>query len=164
MKISVIGLLMCTALAAGCGGNNKADMGQSDLAASQPDLSTTPSNDMAQADMAKADLAQASPDLAAATYTVNVGMGGNKFVPATLDIKVGDTVTWVWIAGNHNVVSGTGATADGKFCSPSDTNCATAALSTTGATYSHKFTAAGSYPYFCRPHAAGGMTGTITVN
>jgi len=54
-------------------------------------------------------------------------------------------------------------TADGKFCSPSDMSCATAPTSGVGATYEHKFTTAGTYPYFCAPHCSVGMTGTVTV-
>ncbi len=93
-----------------------------------------------------------------------MGAGGFSFAPSTVTIKVGDTVRWTWGSMGHNVVSGSGGVADDKFCSPSDTSCATAPTSTTGAVYSHKFTAAGSYPYFCKPHASFGMTGTVTVN
>jgi plastocyanin len=32
-----------------------------------------------------------------------------------------------------------------------------------GAQYSHTFTTAGTYNYFCRPHCGAGMTATITV-
>src|SRR5262249_44641322 len=70
---------------------------------------------------------------------------------------------WVWASDFHNVVSGQGGVADGTFCSPSDANCAAAPLSTTGATYEHTFTQAGTYPYFCTPHRSIGMTGTIVV-
>lgn len=95
-------------------------------------------------------------------HVVTVGSGGLSFSPSTLTINVGETVRWVWAGSNHNVVSGTVA-ADNKFCSPTDTNCATAPTSASGATYSHTFTTAGAYPYFCAPHRLAGMTGTITV-
>ena len=52
---------------------------------------------------------------------------------------------------------------DGKFCSPSDTDCGNTTLSTQGETYDHTFTAAGTYPYFCLPHGVLGMTGTVVV-
>jgi plastocyanin len=42
-------------------------------------------------------------------------------------------------------------------------NCATAATLASGSTYSHTFTQAGSFPYFCRPHCSMGMTGTVVV-
>jgi plastocyanin len=96
--------------------------------------------------------------------TVQVGPGGNlTFNPASLTVKVGDTVTWTWSSGGHNVVSGAGGTPDNKFCSPSDTSCASAPLSSSGTTYTHTFTATGTYPYYCSPHFASGMTGTIIV-
>ena len=90
------------------------------------------------------------------------------FDPATLPIHVGDTVMWVWASGGHSVVSGTVTggteTPDGKFCSPSDTNCGSIQLSDMGATYQHTFTTAGSFPYYCLPHGNIGMVGTIEVS
>ncbi len=98
---------------------------------------------------------------------VTVGPGGSfTFSPASLSIKVGDTVTWTWATGGHDVVSCMPGTPDGKFCSPSDTapcDANATPVSNAGATYKHTFTTAGTFPYFCRPHAGAGMTGTITV-
>lgn len=150
MRTPIIGLALLGVLALACGGTTTTTQ---DLAT--PDLATA-----STADMATPDLATAGPQ----TVTVNVAAGGGfSFDPKTVTIKVGDTVKWVWGGGGHNVVSGSNATADNKFCSPNDMNCSAAALSNAGDTYSHKFTAAGSFPYFCRPHAGAGMTGTITV-
>lgn len=155
LQKKMLGLALFGALALGCGSNN------------------TPAVDMAAAaDLAtKVDLAgntsdlSTPPDLSPATVTINVGPGGaNTFVPQTATINVGDTIKWVWGSGGHNVVSGTGGTADNKFCSPANANCATAAVSANGFSYSFTFTTKGSYPYFCKPHVNAGMTGTITVN
>jgi plastocyanin len=96
------------------------------------------------------------------TRTVVVGPGF-AFDPPDLTIQVGDTVEWSWASSGHNVVSGSGCAADGQFCSPSDSACATARLSGSGTIYSHTFTAAGTFPYFCSAHCAFGMVGTITV-
>jgi plastocyanin len=96
------------------------------------------------------------------THTVVVGPGF-AFEPAALTIQVGDTVEWSWASSGHNVVSGSGCVADGQFCSPNDSACATATLSGSGTIYSHTFTAAGTFPYFCSAHCALGMVGTITV-
>src|SRR5262249_32610679 len=67
----------------------------------------------------------------------------------------------------HSVVSGqvTGGvgTADGQFCNSNNTNCATAPLLSANASYMHTFPTAGTFPYFCAPHARSGMVGTITV-
>jgi plastocyanin len=90
-----------------------------------------------------------------------VGSDGFSFSPANLTIHVGDTVRWTWGSSGHNVVSGTGGNADGRFCSPSDGGCANAPLSSAGTTYEHTFTTAGTFPYFCAVHVSFGMTGTI---
>jgi plastocyanin len=79
-------------------------------------------------------------------------------------ITAGQTVRWEWASGNHNVVSGSSAVANGQFCSPADTNCAATPLSAAGTVYSHTFAAPGTYSYFCRQHATLGMTGTVIVN
>jgi plastocyanin len=80
---------------------------------------------------------------------------GLSFVPATLTIKVGDTVTWVGSTDGlfHNVVADTGSFTSGGPAS--------------GAwSFRHTFTAVGTFPYHCAPHgSAGGIgqSGTITV-
>ncbi len=100
----------------------------------------------------------------AGTQIVTVGAGyGTSFSPMTLAIHVNDTVCWTWAGGPHSVVSGTACTADNTFCSPTDTSCATPATSGLGAIYTHKFTSAGTFPYYCSVHCAMGMIGTITV-
>src|SRR5262245_10353608 len=102
------------------------------------------------------------------TVTVTVGPNGSfVFDQATVTIRVGDTVHWTWASAGHSVVSGQVINntnlPDGKFCSPNDTNCATAPASLAGATYDHTFTAAGTYPYYCAPHGVIGMVGTVVV-
>jgi uncharacterized protein (TIGR03118 family) len=98
------------------------------------------------------------------THTVMVGDGGALvFTPANLTIQVGDTVRWVWGSSGHSVVSGTNGNADNQFCSPSNMGCDNPPLSSTGATYEHTFTQAGTIPYYCSVHFSLGMTGTITV-
>jgi len=102
------------------------------------------------------------------TVTVTVGPNGSfVFDQATVTIRVGDTVHWTWASAGHSVVSGEVINntnmPDGKFCSPNNTNCATAPASLAGATYDHTFTAAGTYPYYCAPHGVIGMVGTVVV-
>ena len=97
-------------------------------------------------------------------HTVMVGSGGAlRFTPADLTIHVGDTVRWVWASSGHSVVSGTDGNADNQFCSPSNTACDNPPLSSTGATFQHTFTQAGTIPYYCSAHFSLGMTGTVTV-
>ncbi len=70
------------------------------------------------------------------------------FVPATLTIKVGQTVTWVnQDSVQHDVVAN-----KGEFKSP---------LFGQGGTFSHTFTTAGTYAYRCSIHP--NMLGTIIV-
>jgi predicted alpha-1,2-mannosidase len=105
-----------------------------------------------------------TPSVTPVTHTVVVGPDGNlRFDPANLTIHVGDAVQWTWSSAGHNVVSGGDCTADDQFCSPNDGNCAHAPLSGNGTTYTHTFTAEGTYPYYCSQHCGLGMAGTITV-
>ena len=80
---------------------------------------------------------------------VTVTLANFAFSPASLEIKVGDTVTWI----NKDEVTHTvtGDTA-GIFDSG---NLAT------NATFSYTFTSAGTFKYHCLPHPY--MTGTVIV-
>jgi plastocyanin len=99
-----------------------------------------------------------------ATVTVTVAPNdAHVFSPSTVTIRVGDTVRWVWAATGHTVTSGTNGNADGLFCSPADGTCAGTPTSPAGTTYDHRFESAGTFPYFCRPHAGMGMAGSVTV-
>jgi plastocyanin len=64
------------------------------------------------------------------------------FTPGAIHIFAGETVTWVW-TGTHSSTSGTKPTSDGIWDSGS----------TTGS-FSHEFTQAGTFPYFCSVHTA----------
>src|SRR5439155_16141434 len=100
----------------------------------------------------------------AQTVDITVGTNGSDtYAPNPVAINVGDTVRWNFVSAGHNVISGSSCLADNKFCSPGDTNCADAPTPAPGATYSHTFNTAGSFPYFCSPHCFNGMTGTIIV-
>lgn len=75
---------------------------------------------------------------------------GYKFSPADLTINVGDTVTWT----NHDTAPHNIVITDGpeKFTSPTLQN---------GQTFSHTFTQAGKYSYYCSIHPD--MKATVTV-
>jgi len=111
--------------------------------------------------MVIAALCGAGPALAQTTHTVN--LSGSSFTPATSMIQAGDTVHWVWLEGQHNVVSGVGGVPDGNFNSGAPVF---------GATFDVLFDQAfldanpmpnNEYPYYCDPHLPLGMTGTIIV-
>ncbi|MFD9887994.1 plastocyanin/azurin family copper-binding protein [Amycolatopsis sp. NPDC059027] len=75
---------------------------------------------------------------------------GYKFTPANVSIAVGDTVTWT----NHDTAPHNIVITDGpeKFTSPTLQN---------GQTFSHTFTKAGTYSYYCSIHPD--MKATLTV-
>lgn len=89
--------------------------------------------------------------------TNEITVTSNTFTPATLTIKVGETVTWKWAGGTHNVVSGASCTSDNAYTSGAPT-------STVGNVFTHTYTTAGQFPYFCNPHCSNSaMQGVITV-
>lgn len=104
---------------------------------------------------------------------IDVGDGGNKFVlspynpitetpdaqavtaaePFSLTVNVGDTVNWIRVDGEHNVVADDGSFNSGE---PSDTWLA----------FSYTFNEAGLFPYHCSAHGGPGgvgMSGIINV-
>ena len=99
----------------------------------------------------------AAPSLAA-DQTVKaccaLGSGQNVFDPKTVEIGVGETVTWQNDGGFHNVVFD-----DGSFDQPADPR-------PDAWTVSRKFDAAGEYLYYCEAHGnkgGVGMAGKVIV-
>ncbi|MBL91552.1 MAG: hypothetical protein CMH56_07030, partial [Myxococcales bacterium] len=88
------------------------------------------------------------------TYTVQTQ--GMSFSPSSLNIRVGDSVTFINTEGvNHNV-NGTTATFPGN---PASFGNAVG----TNWTFTHTFTAAGVYNYQCDPHGPA-MSGNVSVS
>jgi halocyanin-like protein len=88
------------------------------------------------------------------TKTVEVGAGsGTSFAPEKTTIAPGGTIVWEWTGegGAHNVVADDGAFNSG---SPEEGS---------GITFEHTFQETGEFPYYCEPHEAVGMVGTIVV-
>ncbi len=88
-----------------------------------------------------------------------------QFAPANLTIRAGQTVTWRNAGAMVHTSTCDPATAqrpehavlpDGA--APWDSG-----LIRTGESWSHTFDVAGEYAYFCTPHEAGGMIGSLTV-
>lgn len=94
----------------------------------------------------------------AATTTVLVGSGGLRFVPATASIATGDSVIWSWAASGHSTTSGT---VSGGTATPD--NLWNSQVQNVPHSFTNTFDTAGTFPYYCIPHAAAGMTGTIIV-
>jgi nitrite reductase (NO-forming) len=81
------------------------------------------------------------------------------FNPNPVKVSVGSKVTWINKDSQpHTVASGSNGTPDNKFnSSPNFTP-----LINPGQTFSHTFTQAGNYPYFCMLHP--NMVGTVSVS
>lgn len=92
------------------------------------------------------------------TATVEVGVEANGgafgFGPAAIHVDNGATVEFEWTGegGGHNVVQDDGDTLDSGE-----------ATSSSGVNYEHTFEEDGIYNYYCSPHEAQGMKGSIVV-
>ena len=87
----------------------------------------------------------------AITWSVNVS--SNQFSPASLNVKIGDVVHWVWVSGNHTTTS---------LLVPAGAASWDGTLNTAGDVFDYPVTATGSYFYQCDIHPAQ-MQGTITA-
>jgi plastocyanin len=110
----------------------------------------------------------ASPALAEGK-TVEVSMKNNPkalFVPATVNIAVGDTVKWT----NPGIITHTVTCDPAQAATPANVALpAGVAPFDSGnmeeeATFSHTFTVKGTYKYVCKMHEAMGMVGTVVVS
>jgi plastocyanin len=89
-----------------------------------------------------------TPATAGAGSGAQVAMKNIAFDPATVTIKVGESVTWTnQDSVDHNVIAD-----NGEFSS---------SLLAKGATFSFTFDTAGTYGYHCSIHPS--MTGTVVV-
>jgi plastocyanin len=89
-----------------------------------------------------------------ATFDVNVGPGLS-FSPSSVTITQGDTVRWVWQGASHTSTSNTNTGPE----------VWDSGILATG-TFSHTFTTAGNWPYYCSVHSSPGgsaMNGVVHV-
>lgn len=92
-----------------------------------------------------------SATLAYAARVLEVDQTEYAFAPAQLTISAGDTVRWVNRGAlPHNTTADGGAWASPLLMAP-------------GVSFSHTFTAAGTFSYRCTLHATNGQAGTIVV-
>lgn len=88
------------------------------------------------------------------TVSVDVGAGENStsFVPATIQISPGTTVTWEWTGngGDHSVTE-----TEGVFESQT--------VGEAGHTFEYTFDETETYDYECTPHGYLGMVGSVDV-
>jgi plastocyanin len=84
-----------------------------------------------------------------------VWLQSSAFNPSSRSVAVGATVTWTnKDSYTHTVTSGTPGSPNGTFDSGNMAG---------NATFTHTFSAAGTFPYYCRIHGAM-MTGSIVVH
>jgi plastocyanin len=84
-----------------------------------------------------------------------VAMKDFLFAPESLDVAIGDTVTWVNQAANqHTTTSGQVGVPDGKWDS---------GVLSAGGSFMFVFTATGNYDYYCQIHGSMGMKGVISA-
>lgn len=110
-------------------------------------------------DMVQATVTVTAPDLPDGTVWT-VGVTGLDFVPADLEIEVGDTVNWVWTDSSapHNVAESENAGSNTYLAGGFRSGDVVSTLD-----YSVTFDTAGTFYYLCEPHATSGMKGTIVV-
>ncbi len=85
-----------------------------------------------------------------------ITVGNFFFNPTSVNVNVGDTVRWVWVAGTHTTTSNPGGI-------PAGAASWDALITSSVTTFEYKVTVAGSYAYVCTPHAPG-MAGTFTAS
>src|SRR5918994_2469760 len=78
--------------------------------------------------------------------------GSNSYNPNPIEIKVGDTVTWINNDSSPHTVTSSSSSKDSNFDSD---------VLRRGETFSFTFDREGEYPYFCTLHPS--MVGTIVV-
>src|SRR2546426_745205 len=84
--------------------------------------------------------------------------GNLNTVVDTAKIEVGQAVLWRWVSGSHTVTNGSGSTdpqAGTLFDVPS---------TSTAPQFMFTFSAAGTFPFFCRPHELFNMKGVVVVS
>jgi plastocyanin len=92
--------------------------------------------------------ATSAPATVPAGSGLSISISGFKFTPASLTVKIGETVTWTNAdSASHTVVADDGSFKSGDLA--------------TGASFSYTFTTAGTFTYICGVHPT--MKGTIIV-
>lgn len=108
----------------------------------------------------------ASPSAVASAPVTTVQMtDALRFEPQTITVSQGTTVTWRNTSGVAHTVtddpSKAANAADAQL--PSGVQPWDSGNLNAGQTYTHTFDAPGTYKYFCQPHEAAGMVGTVIV-
>lgn len=163
MRFNGMALIVSAVVLGACGG---------DKSASTTDTATTSAVTPATTTPATGTVAKAP----ATGKTVEVKMVGDgttyKFEPENITIKAGDNIKWVMVSGGpHNVAFDPAeimAAAKPQLTANMDNQMSELSgpiMSNAGEFYEISFAnvPAGKYNYFCTPHLAMNMRGTVTV-
>ncbi len=105
-------------------------------------------------------IASISNNINATVHVVQVA--NYQFTPANVsDVAVGDTMRWVWVSGNHTTTDDP-ATQSGNSL-PAGAATWSAPMDTLHPTFDYAVTVAGTYKYWCIPHAPG-MAASFTAS
>jgi len=94
----------------------------------------------------------------ATVHTVTAQNTPVHFLPVTVYAQVGDTILWIWIAGNHNV--GPISASD----IPAGASMWSAPIDAGNHSYEYILTVAGNYYYVCHPSTPHGEDAYIEVS
>ena len=79
---------------------------------------------------------------------VGVRVGDNNYIPATVTVSTGETITWTWQGSNaHSVTFNNGP----------------ASATQISGTFQTSFPTAGTYTYYCVVHGSTAMSGSVIV-
>lgn len=153
-----LALVSAIAICAGCSGNPNPTPGVA--APTSPPRTQPPSGALASPSLSP------SPSPAAAARTFTIQMTDNlRFEPAEQTVPLGSTVVWV----NSSSVQHTSTDDPSKAADKSHAVLPPGAQAwdsgniDPGKSFQHVFNVPGTYHYFCMPHEAAGMLGTIVV-
>jgi plastocyanin len=105
----------------------------------------------------------------------DVGMSSRRFLPGYLEVEAGTTVVWKNTSSRAHTVTAyeSQIPADAAYFATGEYDSQKAAVDAWFArggggiygdeTYSHTFEVPGEYRYYCIPHEASGMIGTVNV-
>ncbi|HXE31182.1 MAG TPA: multicopper oxidase domain-containing protein [Terriglobales bacterium] len=132
-----------------------------------PPLAITPAD---SADALLADVPQPRPDAPApaalvAVATTRVTMTDTGFVPAVIEVSVGQAITWQNTASTiHTVVDNAAVALDAKDVAlPVGAQAFASPFLQSGQSFTYVFHTPGVYHYVCTQHEHSGMVGTIIV-
>lgn len=98
-----------------------------------------------------------------ATVSMETNDNGSHFTPHVVWVEQGGTVTWELASGSHTTTAYAKKNDTPQRIPEKANGWDSGTLSEQGKTFKHTFETVGVYDYFCVPHEAAGMLGTVIV-